>query len=399
MLVGVVGKPSAGKSTFFKAMTLAEVDIASYPFTTISPNRGAGHVRVQCPDRDFSVQCNPREGFCVDSLRFVPVELMDVAGLVPGAHEGKGMGNRFLDDLRQASVLIHVVDASGGTDEQGRPVDEGTHDPGQDIKFLENELDLWYLGILKKQWEKFARQTYMEHHKVEEAIAQQFSGLNATTEIVKETIQELEIDPENPLKWSEDDLRDFALGLRKRTKPIIIAANKCDTEVAPENIRKMQEAFGNCIIVPCSAESELALKEAARENLLSYVPGSGSFEIQAPEKLSGQQGKALDFIRQNVLEKFGSTGVQETLNRAVFELLGYMNVFPGGVSKLADQHGRVLPDCLLLPPGSTALDFAFRLHTDLGNGFIRAIDVRTKKTIGKEHELKSGDVIEIISRK
>ena len=166
-----------------------------------------------------------------------------------------------------------------------------------------------------------------------------------------------------------------------------------------KKIRKMQEEFGNCIIVPCSAESELALKEAARENLLSYVPGSGSFEVTAPEKLSEQQGKALDFIRQNVMEKFSSTGVQETLNRAVFELLGYMYVFPGGVSKLADQHGRVLPDCLLLPPGSTALDFAYRLHTDLGNGFIRAIDVRTKKTIGKEHELKSGDVIEIISRK
>ena len=398
MLVGVVGKPSAGKSTFFKAMTLAEVDIASYPFTTIQPNRGAGYVRVPCADRQFNVQCNPREGFCTEHKRFVPVELMDVAGLVPGAHEGKGMGNRFLDDLRQASVLIHVIDASGSTDEQGRPVDPGTYDPRRDVKFLENELDLWYLGILKKPWERFAKQTYMEHHKVDEAIATQFSGLNASAETVKEIIKKLGIDPENPLKWSEDDLRSFAVELRKATKPIIVAANKCDIESARENVKSMQEEFADYVIVPCSAESELALKEAGKEKLVGYVPGDESFGILDEGRLSSQQKKALGFISQNVLEAFGSTGVQEVLNRAVFDLLGYMYVFPGGVSKLSDQHGRVLPDCILLPSGSTAVDFAYKLHSDLGDGFIRAIDVRTKKTIGKGHELAKGDVIEVISR-
>ena len=399
MLVGVVGKPSAGKSTFFKAMTLAEVDIASYPFTTIRPNRGAGHVRVPCVDKQFSVQCSPREGFCTEHKRFVPVELMDVAGLVPGAHEGKGMGNRFLDDLRQASVLIHVIDASGSTDEQGRPVDPGTYDPRRDVKFLENELDMWYLGILKKPWERFAKQTYMEHHKVDEAIATQFSGLNATAENVKEIIKKLDIDPENPLKWSEDDLRSFAVELRKTTKPIIVAANKCDLETARENVKNMQEEFADYFIVPCSAESELALKEAGKEKLVEYVPGDKSFAVLNEEKLSSQQKKALGFISQKVLETFGSTGVQEVLNSAVFDLLGYVYVFPGGVNKLSDQHGRVLPDCILLPSGSTAVDFAYKLHTDLGDGFIRAIDVKTKKTVGKEHRLVKGDVMEIISRR
>ncbi len=380
-------------------MTLAEVEIASYPFTTIKPNRGAGYLKVECVEKDFNTNCNPREGFCMDGNRFVPVELLDVAGLVAGAHSGKGMGNQFLDDLRQANALIHVIDASGSTDEQGRSVDAGSHDPAEDVKFLETELDMWYLGILKKPWERFAKQIYMEHHKVEEAIANQFSGLNATPEIVKAIISKLSLDPENPTKWSEENLKSFAIELRKTTKPIIIAANKADMETSSANIKKLQEQFSDYMIIPCSAESELALKEAAKEELIKYVPGSNSFEILKSDKLSPQQKKALSFIDENVFKKYESTGVQECLNKAVFELLKYIVVFPGGVNKLADQHGNVLPDCMLMPENSTALDFAFKLHTDFGKGFIRAIDVKTKKTIGKEYVLKNRDVIEIISRK
>lgn len=399
MLVGIVGKPSSGKSTFFKAMTLADVEIAAYPFTTIKPNRGAGYVRVKCADKDFNLTCNPREGFCISSKRFVPVELLDVAGLIPGSHQGKGRGNEFLDDLRQANALIHIVDASGSTDEQGKQIDPGSYDPAKDIRFLETELNLWYESILKKPWERFAKQTYMEHHKVEEAIAQQFSGLNATAEIVKAIITKLNLDPENPLKWSEENLKDFAIELRKVTKPIIIAANKADIEAATTNIKKLQEQFKDYIIVPCSAESELALKEAAKENLIKYIPNDSSFTITEAEKLSPQQKKALTFIEENVLKSYGNTGVQECLNKAVFELLKYVAVFPVATNKLTDQHGKVLPDCLLLPGNSTALELAFKLHTDFGKGFIRAIDVKTKKTVGKDYALNTGDVIEIISRK
>lgn len=399
MLIGIVGKPSAGKSTFFKAVTLADVEIAAYPFTTIKPNRGAGYVRVKCVDSEFDVSCNPREGFCINGNRFVPVELLDVAGLVPGAHEGKGMGNQFLDDLRQADVLVHVVDASGSTDAQGRAVQQGSHNPVEDVLFLEEELDLWYLAILKKPWEKLAKQAQMEHQKVEEAIAKQFSGLNATFEIVSNIVRSLNLNTEALLKWTDSDLRAFAIELRRATKPIIIAANKADLPAAEDNIKSLVKRFPDTIIVPCSSESELALKEAAKEQLISYLSGDSSFTISAPEKLSEKQKKALSFIEENVLKKYGSTGLQECLNKAVFDVLKYVAIFPGGVNKLSDQFGRVLPDCMLMKPGSTALDFAFKLHTDLGNGFIRAIDVKTRKTVGRDYPLSSRDVIEIISRK
>ncbi|MBI2133655.1 redox-regulated ATPase YchF [Candidatus Woesearchaeota archaeon] len=399
MLIGIVGKPSCGKSTFFKALTLADVAIASYPFTTIKPNRGVGHVRVGCADRFFNVQCNPREGYCIGGNRFVPVELLDVAGLVPGAHEGKGLGNQFLDDLRQAHVLIHVIDASGSTNAHGEAVPEGSYDPSNDILFLEKEMDLWYLSILKRPWEKFSRQTFMEHQKLDIAISKQFSGLNANDKMVGAIIERLHLDSENPTRWSENDLGLFATELRKETKPIIIAANKADSLVAQANIKKLSSDFPGYTIVPCSAECELALKEASKKGLIVYIAGESSFMMLDEGKLNEKQKAALKFVEDRVLSVYSGTGVQETLNRAVFDVLGCKAVFPGGVNKLSDQYGRVLPDCFLMPGNSTALDFAFRIHTDIGSSFIRAIDVKRRQTIGKEHVLQNGDVIEIISGK
>jgi len=397
MLIGLVGKPSSGKSTFFKALTLAEVAIAPYPFTTIKPNEGVGFVRVECVEKFFNVKCNPREGYCVDGTRFVPVKLMDVAGLVPGAHLGKGLGLQFLDDLRQADCLIHIVDVSGGTNEKGEIVEPGSYDPCYDIKFLEIEIDMWYLGIIKKGWEKFARQVQQEQSNIAVGLAKQLSGLNVTEEMIETAIKHLSLNPTRPVEWSEEALHQLAVELRKRTKPMIIAANKADISTAEANLKRLKEQFPDKIIVPCSAESELALKEATKAGLISYRPGDSDFKLTG--NLNDKQKKALEFIRENVLKKYKSTGVQEVLDDAVFKLLRYIAIFPGGVRKLTDQFGRVLPDCFLLPPNSTALDFAYRLHTDFGKNFIRAIDVKTKKTVGKEHLLKSGDVVEIVANR
>lgn len=398
-MVGVVGKANVGKSTFFKAATLAEVEIANYPFATIKPNHGIGYVKIDCADNHFGVQCNPREGFCIDHRRFVPVDMIDVAGLVPGAHEGKGMGNQFLDDLRQADVLIHVVDIAGTTNEKGEPVDAGSYDPSEDIKFLEVEIDMWYFGIINKGWERFVRQVMQEKLEIVKQLAKQLSGLKVTEEMVKEVISRTGLNKEKPNEWKEEDLKIISTELRKITKPMIIACNKIDVAGADENFKRVCEEFPDHILIRCSAESELALREAAKHGLIHYIPGESGFKIVKEEGLSEKQKKALEFIQANILDKFGSTGVQPVLDKAVLELLGYIAIFPGGVNKLEDSDGNVLPDCFLMPPETTALDFAYRLHSDFGKNFIRAIDVKTKRTVGKEHELKHGDVVEICAGK
>jgi|APSaa5957512622_1039677.scaffolds.fasta_scaffold44326_2 ribosome-binding ATPase len=397
MLIGIVGKPSVGKSTFFRAATLAEAEIANYPFTTIKPNNGVAYVKIDCVDKEFSKQCNPRVGYCLKGSRFVPVEMIDVAGLVPGAHEGKGRGNQFLDDLRQADVLIHVIDISGSTNEKGEVVDSGSYDPAEDVKFLEVELDMWYLGILKKGWDKFARTIIQEKQEIHLALGKQLSGLGVTEEMVETAINNLNLDKEKPISWTDEELRKLATVLRKHTKPMIIAGNKIDVPGGAENLERLKKMFPEYIFIGCSAESELALKEASKAGMIEYVPGSDSLEILKEDVLNDNQKKALKFIEDNILKKFGTTGVQIVLDKAIFELLGYLAIFPGGASKLEDKDGNTLPDCFLLPAMSTALGFAYKLHTDLGKNFIRAIDVKTKRTVGKEHPLQHRDVIEIIA--
>ncbi len=391
MLIGIVGKPSCGKSTFFKSMTLANIDIANYPFTTIKPNHGAGHVRIMDIAQERGKPANPREGYVQDKYRFVPVELLDVAGLVPGAHEGKGMGNQFLDDLNQADALIHVIDTSGSINEKGEPVPPLSYSPSEDVRFLEFELDMWYLRILKKGWEKFARQVQQEHLDVSKAIAKQLSGLRVVEDMVKRKIKDL---PENPLEWNEEQMFELASELRKQTKPMIIACNKIDIPGAEENYNRLKEEFPDHTIIPCSAESELALKEAAKHNLISYIPGENHFKEE--KELNEKQKEGLELVKNNVLSKFDTTGVQKIIDTAVFDLLKRIALHPGGVSKLEDSDGNVLPDCFLMKEGTTALDFAFRLHTDFGKKFIRAIDVKTKRTIGKDHILKHLDIVELI---
>jgi hypothetical protein len=260
MLIGVVGKANTGKSTFFKAATLMDVLIANYPFATIKPNHGAGFVKVDCVDTFFNTQCNPREGFCIEHKRFVPLDVIDVAGLVPGAHEGKGLGNQLLDDLRQAHALIHIVDFAGSTNERGEPSDPGSRDPYDDIKFLEEEIDYWYLGIINKGWERFARQIQQEHADPCKALGKQLSGLMVTEEMVEDVIKKLSLPKEKVTAWTDADLMNIAVALRKITKPMIIAANKTDIPIAQENYHRIRKEHPELTIIPFSAESELSLK-------------------------------------------------------------------------------------------------------------------------------------------
>jgi len=413
MLIGLVGKPSVGKSTFFKAATLADVEIASYAFTTIKPNHGVGYVKIDCIDKDFGVQCNPRTGFCINGKRFVPVDLIDVAGLVEGASQGKGLGNQFLDDLTNADAFIHIVDVSGETDEKGEQTKN--YDCVKDVQMLENELDLWYLGILKKVWKVFSRTMQNTKQDFSKAVAKQFSGLKVKEGDVKDVVLKLNYNVEKPTGWDDEQLKNFAHELRHVSKPMIIAANKCDRSDAKENIEKLKKSYPDLEIIPCSADSELALKEANKSGLIEYIPGEKDFtplggypEGHKPQsseyggkilkELTDKQRRALENIQKSVLDVYGNTGVQDVLNNVVFDLLKYIAIFPAGASKLADSKGNVLPDCFLLTEGSTALDFAYYLHTDFGKNFIKAINAKTKKPVGKDSKLKHRDGIEIMTR-
>lgn len=394
MLIGIVGKPSAGKSTFFKAATLAEAEIANYPFTTIKPNRAVGYVKIECVDKEFNKQCTPRTGFCINHNRFVPVELLDVAGLVPGAHEGLGLGNQFLDDLRQADVLIHIIDISGSINEKGESVPALSYDPLKDVGFLEYEINMWFYTLLKKGWDKFARTVKQEGGELFKAIAKQLSGVNVTEEIAESVLKEF---PEDILTWTEQDVKNFAKKIREKTKPILIAANKIDVPGAEKNLQRLKEAYPNYMIVPCSAMAELELRQKAKDGIIDYVPGESVFTVKG--SLNDKEKKILDYISKEILEKHKTTGVQDVLNSAVFDFLHYIAIFPGGLNNLVDSQGRILPDCFLMNQGTTALGFAAKIHTDLAKGFVRAIDVKKRLTVGKEHILKHRDVVEIISTK
>lgn len=398
MLLGIVGKPSVGKSSFFKAATLAEAETAPHPFTTIKPNHAIGYVKVECPAENlYKKKCDPREGYCLDGVRFVPVELLDVAGLVPGAYEGKGLGNKFLSDLSAADVLLHIVDASGSTNELGEEIGEGKHDVTKDVRFLEEEIDMWFFSIISKTWDGISKKMKLEKSDVIKGLFKQFSGLKITENNIRNAITKTKLDPEKYSEWSEDDLKSLCKEMRKQSKPIIIVANKIDREISKKNIEKLKKEFPDTLVIPCSAESEYALRMAAKNEVIDYVPGEKDFTIKDESKLNEEQKKGLEQIK-SLLKTYGSTGVQEALDKAVFEFLHYIAIFPGGMNKLEDSKGNVLPDCFLMPECTTALEFAFNIHSDIGEGFIKAMDVKEKRVVGKEHELKHCDIVEIITR-
>ncbi len=397
-IVGVVGKPNVGKSTFFSAATLAHIAIANYPFTTIKPNIGVGYVRTPCICREFNVTDSPGNSSCANGIRLVPVEIVDCAGLVPGAWQGRGLGNQFLDEIRQADALIHIVDASGSTDSEGKPCDPGTHDPSEDVRFLEHELDMWLLQIVKKEWDRVVRRVEGAKEELIPILEEKLSGLGIRKDHLISAKTKTKLNFEKPSAWSDQNLLSLVNELRKNSKPMLIAANKMDVHPAEKNLEALRASGYK--VVPCCAEAELALRRAAEKNMISYLPGDGNFQASDKSKLTPEQVNALTKIREQVLIPLGSTGVQEALNLAFFKLLQMITVYPvEDPEKLTDHKGRVLPDAYLIPYLTTAKQFAAMIHSDLATGFLYATEVRSKMRVADDYVLKDRDVISIASTK
>lgn len=395
-MVGIVGKPNTGKSTFFSAATLAPAEIANYPFTTIKPNRGIGYIRTPCVHKEFNVQDNPVNSLCIDGVRLIPVELIDCAGLVPGAWQGRGLGNQFLDEIRKADALIHIIDAAGATDIEGRILKPGSHDPLEDVRFLEVEITMWLAQIIKRDWSKTARTAESGASDLYALLEEKLSGLAIKRTQIFEAVRKAGLNAEKPTAWSEDDLLKLLDTLRKIAKPMLIAGNKIDLEPAGQNVERLSTSNYN--VVPCCAEAELALRRAAEKAWIDYKPGDGNFNIVKQEALTEAQIKALQTIKEKILMRFGSTGVQNAINTAYFKLLNMIVVYPvEDVEKLADHKGRVLPDAYLVPYGTTARQLAYLIHTEIGEGFIYGIEAREKKRIGENYVLKDRDVVSIVS--
>ncbi len=388
--IGLIGKANVGKSTFFSAATETTVASGNFPFTTIEPNVGVAYVQSDCACKHFDLKHeNP---LCINGTRLIPVKLIDVAGLVPGAHEGKGLGNQFLDDARQAEILIHVVDIAGATDIQGQPISVGSHDPLEDIKFVQDEFDQWFIDILKREWDKITREIDQKRAKLTDGIAKRFSGLGIKDYQVQIVLQKQGLISRNPKEWNDSDIENFVKELRNNTKPMIIAANKADLCQDLDILKKITDT-----IVPCSAETELLLRKATKAGIIDYTSGDNGFKINEEKEIPIPQQKALDLVN-SIFSKIPSTGIQKILNSAVFDSLNLITVFPvEDESKFTNKEGVVFPDTKLLPQDSTAKDLASLIHADIAKGFLHAIDCKTKQRISGDQKLKHGDVIKIVS--
>jgi len=401
LIIGIVGKPSAGKSTFLNAACLTNAKVSELPFTTIDPNKGIAYVKSNCLCKQLKVEDNPQNSICIEGNRFIPINLLDVAGLVPDAHKGKGLGNKFLNDLSTADVLIHIVDITGSLDKTGKLMSSGVNDPYEDVVFLENEINLWFKEILEREdWNKFIKTFSREKRKFIEELYKRLSGIKVKKNQIVLALKNANLEEKDPSLWTEDDLFNFASKLREISKPLLIIANKIDKEIGLHNFIKLKEKYPDQVIA-CSALAEHYLRKYQKEQIINYIPGSNTFTVINPQKLKPTELEALENIKTKILDRYDETGVQKALNYSVFEISNQICVFPvSDVNNYSDNNNNILPDAFLVEKGTLLRDFVReKIHTDLADHFMFGIDAITKKRLGENYQLKHNDIIKIVTSK
>ena len=395
--IGLIGKTNTGKTTFFNSSTLSSAEISTYPFTTKKPESGTANAITLCVHPEFKVQDNPNNSKCIDGWRYIPIEMIDLPGLIKDAWKGKGLGNQFLSVAAQSDALLHVVDVSGGIDTSGKIAEAGSGDPISDFADIEEELIMWYQKILEGNRDKLSKLIQSGTDFVD-AITDLYQGIGVTKSHVKETLKATNLEDKEFDDYGIEDSKKFATHLRKISKPTLIVANKIDVEGADKNFVKLRERYIDTIVVPASADSELSLRRAEQKGLIKYSPGSEQFDILKSEELNDKQKNALEFIKKDIMGEYMRTGVQFAINIAVFKLLKMNSVYPvADEKKLSDKKGRVLPDLLLMKDGATVQDLAKEIHTDLTKGLLYAKDLRYKLRLPTTYQLRDRDVVSLVS--
>ena len=395
--IGLIGKTNTGKTTFFNSATLSSEEISSYPFTTKKPVTGTAHAVTLCVHPEFKIQDNPNNSKCVEGWRYIPIELIDLPGLIKDAWEGKGLGNQFLSIAAQSDALLHVVDASGGIDSTGKITEVGTGDPISDFADIEEELIMWYLKILEGNRDKVSK-LIRTGTDISDAITDLYRGIGVTTTHVKETLRATGLEEKDFDDFDNADSKKFASYLRKSSKPTLIVANKIDVEGADKNFSRLRERYNDLIVIPVSGDSEFSLRRAEQKGLIKYSPGSEQFEIIKSDELNEKQTNALNFIQKGIMGEYMRTGVQFAINVAVFKLLKMNSIYPVANEKnLSDKKGRVLPDLLLLKNGATIKDLAKEIHSDMTKGLLYGKDLRYNLRLPIDYQLRDRDVVSIIS--
>ena len=395
--IGLIGKTNAGKTTFFNAATLLSAPVSTYPFTTKKPNVGQAHVRTICVCRELGVNDTPRNSTCIDGARFIPIQLIDLPGLIKGSWEGKGLGTQFLSVASQADALIHITDASGSIDAEGKITKPGMGNPVVDVYDIEEELVRWFAKTVEKTLKKI-RKHAKKGVSLDRLFSQDLAGLKITVEHVRRALEENALTDKDLAKWEREDIWNFAKSVRQFSKPTLIIANKMDLSPAEKNYDKLVKEFGQAFVLPASSDAELALRRAEQQGYVEYVPGEEVFRVKEGAKLTPEQREALTYVEQRVFSKWIRTGVQFALNTCVFKLMSMNAVYPvEDAEKYSDKKGNILPDVFLVPYNASISDLAAQVHTDLAKTLIYAVDARTKIRLPTNYKLKDRDVVTIVA--